>query len=921
MRTGIIKTFVVVAIVAGITLPSVSLGVNQAQDITLIPGNCFDFYNFNSVKVDATPQLNEFLAGSQARFFLKVTNENSYPIVDGSIYIKIVKKQTDPVMAQENGGLVIDQFFVKNNLSLDANEIKEFNFLWDVPGSASAGDYQILTYFQSAKQYDLLGLAFSDIATGGKANFKIKSDTTKTVSFDKNGVRLNNEDYIFNASSPQFAKDDKVSIEIPLVNQTQKEQRAEITYDLYFWDGLKSESLEAKKETVTLKPGETKTLTYETENNAYPVYYLVAKSKWGNLSSILGIRFAREEVNRPRIVISGIDSFPLIKDTPVNLFACLSSTGLAESAPGKLEVSVNGPYGELIQNFTYQGDITGSVMGLRGQFIPDKNLDNFKIKTTLYDGSNNPLEETELSYNCENINPDKCLQKSPPSEGYKQKALIFVLIGFGIIVIIGLIFLILRKKGSNPPASGNSVNYSTETESIRPPSSPNITARIVTIIILSASTLLLGTMATSGEVISQNFGPIDQWSTHWTSRNPNPPPIAKMGRLKLENVMYEISYNAVATENDGSPLQNGDKIPSGTIITFSVDPSSFLPSGSDSAYWFTLGNIGEIHLGHWHANADPDLSCSSADKVDNIVYYRPGGGAASLDIFAPLSLDPPNISFSEFAGIDESTCIGSPDGYSVTCTVAGQPGEEVRATATFPPTYFKHYMTLGINPSSCQAAETNMVPGVTGGNPNWPRPQTDVGGVSIPFNFEIAGEDGDGDEEPPVPGDEQSALLPPEVIGPESGKVNINYTFSANSSSSNLGGSGQIEYGFDWDSNNIVDYWTNSTPPQDWATANFTWTIAGPKVFKVKAKSYDNGDNQIESDWTNYSVNIQDEDSDTSCEESETWTTCSASCGGGTKNLIKVDSECNVSIIDTQECNIQSCGGIIITEVPPGGGD
>lgn len=49
--------------------------------------SCFDYYKFGSVQVDIAPENRDALSGTNVIFKGNVRNTNSYPIVDGAVYI------------------------------------------------------------------------------------------------------------------------------------------------------------------------------------------------------------------------------------------------------------------------------------------------------------------------------------------------------------------------------------------------------------------------------------------------------------------------------------------------------------------------------------------------------------------------------------------------------------------------------------------------------------------------------------------------------------------------------------------------------------------------------------------------------------------------------------------------------------------
>ncbi|TSD00278.1 MAG: hypothetical protein Athens071425_632, partial [Parcubacteria group bacterium Athens0714_25] len=161
--------------------------------------DCFDYYKFGSVQVDVEGTLNSTVSGVPITFVGKIKNNNSYPVVGGAVYVKVFKKQDNEDSTQSNGNLLVDQFFAKENISLNASASQDIIFQWQVPNYAQSGDYQVAMFFTSAKKFNLLGLSFTDDVVGNTADFSVNGEMKSNVEFDKNTVDINGINYHFAA--------------------------------------------------------------------------------------------------------------------------------------------------------------------------------------------------------------------------------------------------------------------------------------------------------------------------------------------------------------------------------------------------------------------------------------------------------------------------------------------------------------------------------------------------------------------------------------------------------------------------------------------------------------------------------------------------------------------------------------------------
>ena len=195
--------------------------------------------------------------------------------------------------------------------------------------------------------------------------------------------------------------------------------------------------------------------------------------------------------------------------------------------------------------------------------------------------------------------------------------------------------------------------------------------------------------------------------------------------------------------------------------------------------------------------------------------------------------------------------------------------------------------------------------------------KVDFDGGGLPAGPDPGCVDANDNDETDIP---SAVIIPnPIITGPTAGNLGIQYTFSARSETFEFQADGvtptsqRVRYGFDWNNDAIVDFWTSWVQQGQSNSASFTWASLGSKTFGVKTQDFD----RAESNWGYHAINISNNGSAV-CIEGDIWTTCSATCGGGTRSLIHVDDSCATSIIETETCNIQACGTVII-EVPPGG--
>jgi hypothetical protein len=398
--------------------------------------NCFDRYNFGSVQVQVDATLSSVIPGGTVTFVGNIINENEYPVVDASVYVKIFK--TDEGNISSNAFDVVDQFFVKENVALAANEHQSVNFSWDVPRFARAGEYQVATFVVADKKWNLLGLPFTDDVVGNTADFRVNTKKTTGVYFDKDSVEINGEDYRFAKFPPEFENDEEIVLTANLVNTTNTDHLVSLSWKLHEWDGLEEENI-VDKETESIRvPARSGTeVSFTTTMNDYPVYYLVGEILHGDAKSLIGPRFVRKGTHIGRLNFPALTSFPLEKGEEVDLFSCMHVAGDENIENSTIVLTVTTPDGEPIHSFEWRGTLTPRMMGVVSTFTPADDYDYVLLQAELYD-RNNLTDTSVLEYDCVEIDSLLCTPAGGLGDGVGD----IILTIFLLLLIVAIAMLV-----------------------------------------------------------------------------------------------------------------------------------------------------------------------------------------------------------------------------------------------------------------------------------------------------------------------------------------------------------------------------------------------------------------------------------------------------------------------------------------------
>ncbi|HAT68279.1 MAG TPA: hypothetical protein DCS20_01525, partial [Candidatus Yonathbacteria bacterium] len=633
---------------AGITILFVAPFFVSAQDIAISSEShtsdqlvldpegtvdCFDYYRFNSVQVDISPTHGATVPGTTIGFTGFVRNENSYPVVDGQVYVKIFRKGGDEISVRQNGHTLVDQFALPETFAIAAKAEKPVSFSWKIPENAQSGDYMAAFFFQTSKRYNLLGLSFTDDVTGNQAQFSVKNDQGQgVVEFDKNTVTKNGELHRFATPLTVFAKNEPITIKVKLVNPRNETVVVPVIWKHYAWDSLREETLkDTKTELVQLKPGETKEIAYVANPIDSSASYLVVETKDGNSKSILDIRFARDGVEETRINFPGITGFPLTEGKETSLFSCAHSTNLPVVKNNILTLTLKDMDDNIIHTYEYKGDITGSMMGVKDVFTPDKTYDAFVLSATLKrDGK--VVEEVVEKYDCQEIDPGLCfkLQDGVATTNTKSKAVTGFIFGAAVLLFGFLgwrkFWGTMRKKD------------------------------------MSAFSFFFAVLLS----ISFVFGAPDEatansisWSCGTTAGVSRVRDMSDHQMISFKS--WSVNTNGVYNSNayrGGVLLPNGSTVAPGDVIVFSV------PFLDTDLSWTGTGATWDTPYGSWNSGV---AACNSSNRFI-------GSASSWYSMYAQYIVNRPTPSVSG-SGM---TCSG------LTCTVTGV--GSVSATVNFPAT-------------------------------------------------------------------------------------------------------------------------------------------------------------------------------------------------------------------------------------------
>jgi len=425
-------------------------GQDGGDNAALPPGavSCFDYYTFGSVDVNLRTALPTVVSGTDITFTGTITNNNPYPIVDGSLYVKAFKYRD--ATHDGNGPDVVDQFLVLDDVIIPAESSVPVSFTWSVPAFAGSGDYAVATFFTEAQRFNLSGLSFTDDIVGNTAPFSVIGETADRVSLDKTSVTVAGEPYTFASAIPPVDSDEPIEITARIRNESDTTQTAVMRWTTYSWDAQRERNrIKIQEQPIEVAAGSALPVSMTVTDTLHPVYLVEGRLQWQDTSSIINVRFARAGIDQLRINYPGITSFPLAAGSEYTLFSCLHNVGYTEMIPdGSLELTLSDRDGTMIESYEYTGAVTAQMMAAATSFTPTQNYNYVQLDARLLQAGE-VVETVRLVYDCAAINPALCLPEVEPIVAESDNQLpIFLYLIYGALglLFLTIAFIVIRDK-------------------------------------------------------------------------------------------------------------------------------------------------------------------------------------------------------------------------------------------------------------------------------------------------------------------------------------------------------------------------------------------------------------------------------------------------------------------------------------------
>jgi hypothetical protein len=805
----------------------------------------YKYYEPGSVYLEIDSNLDQTVSGSTLNFSGKIINQNDYPVVNGSVYVRIIKEQEGEGKSK-NKNQIVDQFFAEQDIDLAANDEQPITIDWKVPDYATTSNYKAVFYLIFDKKFNFLNVPPSSQMMGVEKKFRVEGQINEKIYLDGSSIFLNNEkalkdnyDYL-----PIF-KDKNIHFKTDLVNQTNIDQSIPVEYRIYCKNNLNKENL-IKTETVNynVSSNSKKEINYDIKDAKHSFYVIEAEVEHKDVKSIVNAKFLRKDKSGAWLGFTAVDYFPLKKDQEATIFSVFGKYGTIDSKQEiELELNLKNEEGNTIYSNTFKDKNLVLLNNVEDKFVPKKNYDKFTLEAKIY-SKEKIIDQTVANYDCQKINPDLCqnknekIQTASSSENTKNSLIkTLLVVAVFLVIVLGVVFILRKKRGASMK-------------------------NLFFIIFLPFSVFIVQSNLAEAKISNleeYDYEPLyfhyneDDYPTAYDCINntcSNWMKSEEMDRFKVK-IFHETQVVNLNTEEvvpDGGQVEVGDvlkfeKLPveSNEVEWLEWDQHCelvFDEEGDSNVFCDPHYYVNEL-TGQWKENANPPESISCEDS--NYV----GGG------WIDLTVNPPDYSLSQ-QGTAELSCNETGNVCEVLSAGSIEPVFQINET------YGKFYhrtmnnicrlfSVTGDSDQDCicegsDIAMADYTPVNFWSNDDPPSPYStylvNIPSYNISHNINATSSN--------------NSPQDPIIEGPTEGEKENLIEFQISSSDPD---GDDIRYGIDWNNDGNIDQWYPSSgmvTSGSIQAISYNWLTSGEKTFKaVVQDEFGN-----ESSWSSHTINI-----------------------------------------------------------------
>jgi hypothetical protein len=408
------------------------------------PLQCVDFYREDSVVVHMRTELSQTVPGATLLFTGTVVNRNTYPITKGILIAKVYRN------VGETDREVVDQFIVKDDITLVAQSEQDISHEWTVPMNESAGTYSI-AYYLNTGSFTVVGESRLNHSPSISNPFTVTSDF-QVVTFESGSTRVNDLPYNVSTALPyEIRGGEEVTIKTVITNPTNEQKTLPLQWNQYSRNDVDpSNRRNTKTEVLVLNPRESKEVSYTLTRESDPVLYVTASVLDNEARHSIDVVLVRPQLDSVQIDFSGLTGYPLQSNTQQTLFTCLKGENLYAINDITVRLLLITSDGTKIHEYQYKGAVRSELGGFGEQFTLPENYNDFSLVTIL-EREGRIIGMATTTYSCVDLGSTPC--------GAREEALgaqwfdfiknsQFLFVGGGVLMLLlgWILFRALRNK-------------------------------------------------------------------------------------------------------------------------------------------------------------------------------------------------------------------------------------------------------------------------------------------------------------------------------------------------------------------------------------------------------------------------------------------------------------------------------------------
>lgn len=308
---------------------------------------------------------------------------------------------------KSNGDFLIDEFYAKEDFSLNKGHLMPVKISWKAPKDLVKGKYYFSFFINGNKKFPILSFAPDIFSPLNQIPFNVDSSKANGIYINKDEIEINTDHYFpINRIPTVKLINGKVVVKGSVSNGNDALANADVEYKLYRWTQENEADVLAKKsQQISIKAGGSTPIEYSFEPFEKESFYtLQINVRSGKEKSMLNVALILEGKNRGVFIFLG----PAEKDAKIFPMLCLRNAAWVGNFKGRVDVtaSLNGS-DKPIAKWSKEGYIEtkdGFCMVLKNNGFEDlKKGDCTVFKGEIYDEKNNLVDQVTTDFYCEKI--------------------------------------------------------------------------------------------------------------------------------------------------------------------------------------------------------------------------------------------------------------------------------------------------------------------------------------------------------------------------------------------------------------------------------------------------------------------------------------------------------------------------------------